>query len=92
VVRRYPFVIRLKHNLEQLATQPIAMKIDPGAKTTGMALIRLTTTIQVAGYELREYLLEKWGRKCAYCDKENVPLQIEHITAKAIEAPTASRT
>lgn len=20
------------------------------------------------GYELREYLLEKWGRKCAYCD------------------------
>jgi hypothetical protein len=29
----------------------------------------------LAGYEVREYLLEKWGRKCAYCDKENVPLQ-----------------
>jgi hypothetical protein len=27
--------------------------------------------------------LEKWGRKCAYCDKENTPLQIEHIHAKA---------
>jgi 5-methylcytosine-specific restriction endonuclease McrA len=37
----------------------------------------------LAGYELREYLLEKWGRKCMYCDKENVPLQIEHIVAKA---------
>jgi 5-methylcytosine-specific restriction endonuclease McrA len=37
----------------------------------------------LAGFELREYLLEKWGRKCAYCGAENVPLQIEHIDAKA---------
>jgi 5-methylcytosine-specific restriction endonuclease McrA len=35
------------------------------------------------GYELREYLLNKWGRKCAYCGTENVPLQIEHIHPKA---------
>jgi len=35
------------------------------------------------GYELREYLLNKWGRKCAYCNAENVPLQIEHIHPKA---------
>lgn len=26
------------------------------------------------GYELREYLLEKWGRKCAYCDCSGVAL------------------
>ncbi|MCL4526572.1 MAG: RNA-guided endonuclease IscB [Gammaproteobacteria bacterium] len=31
------------------------------------------------GYELREYLLEKWGRKCAYCGAEHTPLEIEHI-------------
>ena len=37
----------------------------------------------LAGYELREYLLEKWGRKCAYCGKEDAPLQIEHIHPKA---------
>jgi 5-methylcytosine-specific restriction endonuclease McrA len=37
---------------------------------------------ELLGYEVREYLLEKWGRKCAYCDKEGVPLQIEHITPK----------
>ena len=37
----------------------------------------------LAGYEVREYLLEKWGRQCAYCDKQNVPLQIEHIAARA---------
>ena len=35
------------------------------------------------GYEVREYLLEKWGRKCAYCNAENVPLQIDHITAQS---------
>jgi putative toxin-antitoxin system antitoxin component (TIGR02293 family) len=37
----------------------------------------------LAGYEVREYLLEKWGRKCVYCDKANVPLQIEHIDPRA---------
>jgi len=31
------------------------------------------------GYEVREYLLEKWGRQCAYCDAHGVPLQVEHI-------------
>lgn len=35
------------------------------------------------GYELREYLLNKWDRKCAYCGVENVPLQIEHIHPRA---------
>lgn len=38
---------------------------------------------ELAGYEVREYLLEKWGRKCAYCDAENVPLEIEHIQPKS---------
>ena len=31
------------------------------------------------GYEVREYLLEKWGRQCAYCHAQRVPLQIEHV-------------
>ncbi len=35
------------------------------------------------GYEVREYLLAKWERKCAYCGAENVPLQIEHIHPRA---------
>lgn len=35
------------------------------------------------GYEIREYLLNKWNRKCAYCDAEKTPLQIEHIYPKA---------
>ena len=34
---------------------------------------------ELAGYEVREYLLEKWRRTCAYCGATDVPLQIEHI-------------
>jgi len=37
----------------------------------------------LAGYEVREYLLEKWGRACAYCDAAGVPLQIDHIRPRA---------
>ena len=38
---------------------------------------------ELFGYEIREYLLEKFDRKCAYCNAENVPLQVEHIIPKA---------
>lgn len=34
-------------------------------------------------YEVREYLLEKFGRKCVYCGAENVPLNIDHVVPKA---------
>jgi 5-methylcytosine-specific restriction endonuclease McrA len=37
----------------------------------------------LAGYELREFLLNKWNRACAYCGEVGVPLQIEHIVPKA---------
>jgi 5-methylcytosine-specific restriction endonuclease McrA len=38
---------------------------------------------ELAGYEVREYLLEKWGRKCAYCGKTNLPLEIEHLIPRS---------
>ena len=38
---------------------------------------------ELQGYEVRECLLEKWGRQCAYCGKENVPLTIDHIHPKS---------
>lgn len=37
-----------------------------------------------AGYELREYLLQKWNRQCAYCGAKDVPLQVEHILPRAV--------
>jgi 5-methylcytosine-specific restriction endonuclease McrA len=38
---------------------------------------------ELAGYEVREYLLSKWGRKCAYCSETDLPLQIEHIIPRS---------
>ena len=189
VNRRLPFVIRLKTRKDG-DTQPVAVKLDPGANTTGIALVRLVPSnpqIQIAlflaelthrgskirdsltqraafrgarrarktryraprfdnrskptgwlppslrhrlqttmswvarfrrwapvtklvtelvrfdtqlmenpeisgteyqrgtlhDYETWAYLLEKWGRRCVYCDAENVSLEREHIFCKA---------
>jgi 5-methylcytosine-specific restriction endonuclease McrA len=183
VFRRFPFTIILKESKPYIPTQPIELKIDPGSKTTGIALVqnnkviwggelqhrgsqisdslltrsairrsrrnrhtryrqarflnrtrpscwlapslqhRVDTTLtwlnklikfapiaeifqelvrfdlqqlenpeisgieyqsgELLGYEIREYLLNKWNRKCAYCSAENIPLQVEHIKPKA---------
>ena len=37
----------------------------------------------LAGYTVREALLEHWGRQCAYCGVKDVPLQVEHIKPKS---------
>ena len=34
-------------------------------------------------YEVREYLLEKFNRTCAYCGVKDVPLEVEHIKPKS---------
>lgn len=35
------------------------------------------------GTEVREYLLEKWNRKCSYCGVSDTPLEVEHIHARS---------
>ncbi len=35
------------------------------------------------GYEIKEYLLEKFNRRCVYCGATNVPLEIEHVIPKS---------
>lgn len=35
------------------------------------------------GYNVREYLLEKFQRACVYCGVTNVPLEVEHIIPKS---------
>ena len=35
------------------------------------------------GYEVREYLLEKWQRTCAYCKAKNVRLEVEHVVPRS---------
>ncbi|CAC5343263.1 MULTISPECIES: RNA-guided endonuclease IscB [Planktothrix] len=183
VYRRYPFTIILKESKPESETEHLTLKIDPGSKTTGIALVqgnkviwgaelthrgqaikmslesrrslrrsrrnrhtryrqarflnrtrqkdwlapslqhRVKTNLtwvnklikiapigsiiqelvrfdlqqlenpeisgieyqqgELQGYEVRQYLLEKWQRKCAYCGIENVPFQVEHIHPKA---------
>lgn len=39
VFRRYPFTIILKQEPSDRVTQPLALKIDPGSQTTGLALV-----------------------------------------------------
>lgn len=38
---------------------------------------------ELVGFEVKEYLLVKWGRKCAYCGTENTPLEVEHIRPRS---------
>ena len=37
----------------------------------------------LAGYEAKEYVLQKWGHTCAYCGATGVPLEIEHISPRS---------
>src|SRR5689334_6784298 len=39
VYRRYPFTIILKNELHEPTPHPLRLKLDPGSKTTGMALV-----------------------------------------------------
>ena len=183
VLRLFPFVIILKEAGEAVSTHPLVVKIDPGSKTTGIAVVQEDKVVWAAelshrgqairkalqernvlrrkrrsrktryrqprflnrskpkgwlapsllhrvqtvhtwveklcryapvtgiaqelvkfdtqamdnpeisgveyqqgtllGYEVREYLLEKWGRKCAYCGQKDTPLEVDHIVAKS---------
>lgn len=40
VWKRFPFTVILRHALPSAAPQPLRLKIDPGSKTTGLALLR----------------------------------------------------
>ena len=38
---------------------------------------------ELAGYEVRQYLLEKFARHCAYCGKTDIPFEVEHIVPRS---------
>ena len=73
-LRRYVPVTGISQELVKFDTQAmLAPEISGIEYTQG----------ELAGYEIRQYLLEKWGRKCAYCGVENTPLEVEHIHPKS---------
>src|SRR3954451_13430849 len=43
VLKRYPFTIILKTVVEHPVFEPLRVKIDPGSKTTGLALVNDAT-------------------------------------------------
>ncbi|MFL5697919.1 MAG: RNA-guided endonuclease IscB [Ktedonobacteraceae bacterium] len=52
VLKRYPFTIILKTLVEQPVLEPLRVKIDPGSKTTGLALVNDATGEVVFAAEL----------------------------------------
>lgn len=55
------------------------MQLMENAEVSGVSYQQGT----LAGFEVREYLLEKWQRACSYCGAKDTPLQIEHIIPRA---------
>jgi 5-methylcytosine-specific restriction endonuclease McrA len=87
----------LRHRLETTAGWVARIRRFAPISALAMEIVRFDTQLlvnpevtgaqyqqgELQGYEVREYLLEKWGRCCAYCDATDLPLQIEHIQPKA---------
>jgi 5-methylcytosine-specific restriction endonuclease McrA len=38
---------------------------------------------ELAGYEVREYLLEKFARRCVYCGATDTRLEVEHLIPRS---------
>ncbi|EGJ28946.1 MULTISPECIES: RNA-guided endonuclease IscB [Moorena] len=38
---------------------------------------------ELFGFEVKEYLLTKWGHNCVYCGAIDTPLEVEHIIPKS---------
>ncbi|GCE09221.1 RNA-guided endonuclease IscB [Dictyobacter aurantiacus] len=52
VFKRYPFTIILKIEVQEPAVQPLRIKLDPGSKTTGLAIVNDATGEVVFAAEL----------------------------------------
>ena len=52
VFRRYPFTLILKQSVPAATVQPLRLKIDPGSKITGIALLNEATGQVVWAAEL----------------------------------------
>ena len=53
VYRRYPFTIVLKREVTEIDKQQLRLKIDPGSRTTGIAIVNSSTGEVVFAAELQ---------------------------------------
>lgn len=68
VFRRYPFTIILKQEVSNPKLEPLRLKIDPGAKTTGMAIVNDNTgevvwasVLEHRGFEIKKSVAARRG-------------------------------
>lgn len=87
----------LQHRVETILTWVGRLRRLCPITATSIELVRFDTQLMqdaeiagvayqqgdLAGYEVREYLLAKWGWRCAYCGATGVPLQVEHVVPRA---------
>ena len=66
VFKSFPFTIILKESRPEAVVQPLRIKIDPGSKTTGLALVNDSTgevvfaaELQHRGFAIRESLTHR---------------------------------
>ncbi len=87
VYRYYPFTIILKREIPKsdavLSLSACDRTCAIRTRQAKPSAIKIPTLRLKIDPGSREYLLEKWGRECAYCGKTDVPLQIEHINPKS---------
>lgn len=76
VFRRYPFTLVLKSAGESPQVEPLRVKLDPGSKVTGLAIVN-----DVSGEVV--FAAELLHRGQAIKKAKGVPLQIEHIHPRA---------
>lgn len=73
---RYAPVVEI--HVEQVAFDTTAVA------GVGQSGVRENLGATLAGSEIREFLLAKWNRSCAYCDASAVPLNIEHVRPRSL--------
>jgi hypothetical protein len=70
VLKRYPFTIILKEEIVEPNNQDLRIKIDPGARTTGIAILRNEavlwgTELTHRGFQIRDALASRRQLRCS---------------------------
>ena len=73
-LRRYCLITAISMELVRFDTQALQTPEVSGVEYQQGELF---------GYEVREYLMEKFNHTCAYCGATDIPLEIEHIIPKS---------
>ncbi len=75
--KRFSKLVPIKNFWMEMNKFDLAKMQNPGIN--GVQYQRGT----LLGWEVREYLLEKYNHVCVYCGKTNVPFEIDHVFPKS---------